>query len=111
MKSPQLPGVVAAVYAASAVVATLAIGTGLTLVTNDSREQRSAPEVFLCEDENEIFMLERGVSRATFFHDSASWRIESTDGLESHYTQPRGVRCGVYPSAHADFVPATNYDG
>lgn len=95
-----------ALYTVSAITATLVIGTCLVFVAERTREQHSAPEVFLCEDENEIFMLERGVSRATFFRDSASWRIESTDGLESYYTQPTGVRCGVYPSAHTDFEPA-----
>ena len=84
-----------------------ALAAGLSVVAFSGCERiPSGPQVFLCEDENEIFMLERGVSKATFFHDSVSWRIESTDGLVSRYTQPYGVRCGVYPSAHTDFIPA-----
>lgn len=86
----------------------IAMGLGLAVVAAASCEYTPpAPQVFLCEDENEIFMLERGVSKAAFFHDSVSWRIESTDGLVSRYTQPAGVHCGVYPSAHTDFEPAT----
>lgn len=88
-----------------------ALAVGLSVVAFSGCEHNAPePQVFICEDENEIFMLERGVSKATFYHDSVSWRIESTDGLVSHYTQPSGVRCGVYPSAHADFVPATEYE-
>lgn len=87
------------------------LAVGLSVVAFSGCEHNAPePQVFICEDENEIFMLERGVSKATFYHDSVSWRIESTDGLVSRYTQPSGVRCGAYPSAHADFVPATEYE-
>lgn len=89
-----------------------ALAVGLSVVAFSGCEHNAPePQVFICEDENEIFMLERGVSKAWFSHDSASWKITSTDGLVSRYTQPRGTRCGVYPSAHADFVPATDYEG
>lgn len=84
-----------------------ALAVGLSVVAFSGCERNTPePQVFICEDENEIFMLERGVSRATFFRNSVSWRIESTDGLVSLYTQPSGVRCGVYPAVHTDFVPA-----
>lgn len=88
----------------------LALGLGLAVSSTGCERTAQAPQVFICEDENEIFMLERGVEKAMFYHGSASWRIISTDGLVSRYTQPRGVRCGVYPSAHTDTVPAAVYE-